>query len=101
MGFDRERYNERAALVLLALLGLRPGDPWSESEARLLRTVDIMGWLRDHWETEEPEFLKNRRPIPTAVCRSGSDAPVELPAVFSIGPRFWAPAGRLAGPAGV
>ena len=52
LGFDRERYNERSALVLLALLGLRPGDPWSESEARLLRTVDIMGWIRDHWETD-------------------------------------------------
>ena len=52
LGFDRERYNERSALVLLALLGLRPGDPWSESEARLLRTVDIMGWIRDHWEID-------------------------------------------------
>lgn len=52
LGFDRERYNERSALVLLALLGLRPGDPWSESEARLLRTVEIMGWIRDHWETD-------------------------------------------------
>ena len=52
LGFDRERYNERSALVLLALLSLRPGDPWSESEARLLRTVDIMGWIRDHWATD-------------------------------------------------
>ena len=52
LGFDRERYNERSALVLLALLGLSPGDPWSESEARLLRTVEIMGWIRDHWETD-------------------------------------------------
>lgn len=52
LGFDRERYNERSALVLLALLGLRPGDQWSESEARLLRTVEIMGWIRDHWETD-------------------------------------------------
>ena len=49
LGFDRERYNERSALVMLSLLGLRPGDPWSESEARLQRTVDIMGWIRDHW----------------------------------------------------
>ena len=48
MGFDRERYNERSALVLLALLGLKPNDPWTESEARSLRTVEIMGWIRDH-----------------------------------------------------
>ena len=52
MGFDRERYNERSALVLLALLGLKPRDPWTESEAKLLRTVDIMGWIRDHWEVD-------------------------------------------------
>ena len=45
MGFDRERYNERSALVLLALLGLEPGAAWTESSARLLRTVDIMGWI--------------------------------------------------------
>jgi hypothetical protein len=28
-GFDAERSNERSALVLLGLLGLSPGDPWS------------------------------------------------------------------------
>ncbi len=28
LGFDRERYNERSALVLLALLGLKPNDAW-------------------------------------------------------------------------
>lgn len=32
MGFDRERYNERSALVLLALLGLKPNDPWTEPD---------------------------------------------------------------------
>ena len=52
MGFDRERYNERSALVLLALLGLKPREPWTESEAKLLRTVDVMGWIRDHWEVD-------------------------------------------------
>ena len=35
VGFDRERCNERSALVLLALLGLKPGDPWAESKERL------------------------------------------------------------------
>ena len=49
MGFDRERYNERSALVLMALLGLKPDDPWTASGARPLRTVEIMGWIRDHW----------------------------------------------------
>ena len=49
MGFDRERCNERSALVLLSLLGVRPGDPWTEAEARPLRTVEIMGWIRGYW----------------------------------------------------
>ncbi|MXZ99432.1 MAG: hypothetical protein F4076_11405 [Acidimicrobiaceae bacterium] len=49
MGFDRERYNERSALVLMALLGLKPDDPWAGSGAPPLRTVEIMGWIRDHW----------------------------------------------------
>ena len=52
IGFDRERYNERSALVLLALLGLQPDDRWSEAEAPLLRTVDVMGWIREHWEVD-------------------------------------------------
>ncbi len=30
-GFDSERSNERSALVLLGLLGLRPGDNWEEA----------------------------------------------------------------------
>lgn len=52
MGFDRERDNERSALVLLALLGLKPNDPWTKSEARSLRTVEIMGWIRDDWKVD-------------------------------------------------
>ncbi len=52
MGFDRERYNERSALVLLALLGLKPDDPWSKSEVQVLRTVEIMGWIREYWEVD-------------------------------------------------
>ncbi len=52
MGFDRERCNERSALVLLALLGLKPGDPWAASKERSSRTVDIMGWIRDHWDVD-------------------------------------------------
>jgi len=52
LGFDRERYNERSALVLLALLGLKPNDAWTESEALTLRTVEIMGWIRDHWDVD-------------------------------------------------
>lgn len=44
--FDAERANERSALVLLALLNLTPGKRWSESSNPMLRTVEIMDWLR-------------------------------------------------------
>lgn len=50
LGFDAERSNERSALVLLALLQLRPSQPWSEATAPLLGTRAVMDWIRDHYE---------------------------------------------------
>jgi hypothetical protein len=47
LNFDKERCNERSALVLLALLRLAPDQPWSTAERPLLRTVEIMDWLRE------------------------------------------------------
>ncbi|MFC4034187.1 hypothetical protein ACFO3J_22310 [Streptomyces polygonati] len=47
LGFDAERSNERSALVLLALLELGPEAEWQEAERPILRTVQIMQWLRD------------------------------------------------------
>ncbi len=49
LNFDREQTNERSALVLLAMLGLRPSSPWSTAENPRLRTVDLMAWLRQHY----------------------------------------------------
>ncbi|MBX6389364.1 MAG: Eco57I restriction-modification methylase domain-containing protein, partial [Frankia sp.] len=49
LGFDNERSNERSALVLRALLGLRPEQPWAEASSPLLRTVEIMDFLRQHY----------------------------------------------------
>jgi adenine-specific DNA-methyltransferase len=45
LNFDRERTNERSALVLLALLELRPSTPWSKARNPQLRTVELMEWL--------------------------------------------------------
>ena len=45
LGFDRERTNERSALVFLALLHLRPGDSWSEATTPVLGTRAIMDWI--------------------------------------------------------
>jgi hypothetical protein len=46
LNFDRERANERSALVLLALLQLGRGDSWLDAQNPRLRTVEMMEWLR-------------------------------------------------------
>ncbi len=50
LGFDDERRNERSARVLLALASLKPGEPWANASSPMMRTVDIMAWIRDHYE---------------------------------------------------
>ncbi|MCL2803320.1 MAG: restriction endonuclease [Micrococcales bacterium] len=52
LGFDAERSNERSALVLLSLLRLRPGKPWSDLESPMLGTRAIMDWIRDQYGVE-------------------------------------------------
>ncbi len=50
LGFDAERSNERSALVLLSLLKLRAGDPWSHATAPMLTNRALMDWMRDEYE---------------------------------------------------
>jgi adenine-specific DNA-methyltransferase len=42
----REQLNERSALTMLALLGLRPGMPWADATNPLLGITEIMDYLR-------------------------------------------------------
>lgn len=49
LNFDDERQNERSALVLLALAKIFPESKWSEAEAPLLRTVEIMEIIRNSY----------------------------------------------------
>ncbi len=49
LGFEREQTNERSALVLLALLGMTPEMPWSSATNPILRTLEIMAWIREHY----------------------------------------------------
>lgn len=49
LGFDAERSNERSARVLLGLLALKPDDPWTRATSPMVRTVDIMAWIRNHY----------------------------------------------------
>jgi type II restriction enzyme len=52
MGMDRERSNERTALVFLALLELGPRAAWSDAEAPLLGTRAIMDWMRNEYSKD-------------------------------------------------
>ena len=49
LNFDQERCNRRSALVLLALLDLKPTAQWRQASAPLLRVVAIMDWLAEHY----------------------------------------------------
>ncbi|MBS0192450.1 MAG: restriction endonuclease [Planctomycetes bacterium] len=51
-GLPRAQQNERSALTLLALAGLRPKTPWESAKASLLRTVDIMDFMRDAYKKD-------------------------------------------------
>lgn len=52
LNFDAERSNERSALVLLALLDLTPDKSWADAASPMLRTVEIMDWLRIHYDRD-------------------------------------------------
>lgn len=58
LGFDAQRSNERSAIVLLSLLGLRPGDPWSSATGERVGVSPLMdhaqAWGADwKWGTRE------------------------------------------------
>jgi len=52
LNFDSERSNERSALVLLAMLGLTPGMSWGEATNQTHRIVEIMEWVRNHYNRQ-------------------------------------------------
>jgi len=52
LGLPEAQQNERSALTLLALAGLRPKDAWHRASQPLLRTVDIMAFLRNEYNKD-------------------------------------------------
>lgn len=52
LGLPRAQQNERSGLTLLALAALKPKTPWTDAAARLLRTVDIMDFMRDAYKKD-------------------------------------------------
>jgi len=51
-GLPRAQQNERSALTLLALAGLGPRDSWAKAQKPLLRTVDIMEYMRKKYHKD-------------------------------------------------
>lgn len=52
MGLPPAQQNERSALTLLALADLTPRRRWSRAARPLLRTVDIMEFMRKHYRKD-------------------------------------------------
>jgi hypothetical protein len=49
LGFDKARSNERSALTLLSLLGLRPGDSWVDASRELRGVTPLMNWMAEYF----------------------------------------------------
>jgi adenine-specific DNA-methyltransferase len=50
LGLPAKQQGDRSCLTLLALAGLKEETPWSATAAPLLRTVDIMAWMREQFD---------------------------------------------------
>ncbi len=55
IGLPKAQQNERSALTLLALLGLKEETPWSSAVQRLLRIHDILAFIKIHYGKEYAE----------------------------------------------
>ncbi|GAB4116440.1 MAG: BsuBI/PstI family type II restriction endonuclease [Roseiflexaceae bacterium] len=50
MGFPRQQQNERSGLTLLALLDLKPDDPWSAAQAPLCGITPMMEFFAQYYQ---------------------------------------------------
>lgn len=49
LGLPQQQHNERSALTLLALLDLKPNQPWSAAKAPLMGITPMMNWFREYY----------------------------------------------------
>ncbi len=49
LGFPRQQLNERSALTLLSLLGLKPNEPWAGAGTPLMGITPMMDFIADHY----------------------------------------------------
>lgn len=52
LDFPREQTNERSALTLLALLGLKPSQKWSQVNPTLIGITPIMEFIKENYKKE-------------------------------------------------
>jgi hypothetical protein len=52
LDMPRGQLNERSALALLALVGLRPRDDWARASSPLIGITPIMEWAKQHYDKE-------------------------------------------------
>lgn len=49
LGFPRQQQNERSALTLLSLLGLKPTDKWEDAAEPLMGITPMMDFFQEHY----------------------------------------------------
>jgi len=49
LGLPRQQQNERSALTLLSLLGLKPGDAWENAADPLMGITPMMDFFQEHY----------------------------------------------------
>ena len=52
LGFPRAQRNERSALTLLALLDLRPEEPWTAADTPLRGITEMMSFMRERYDKD-------------------------------------------------
>ncbi|MFV8830129.1 BsuBI/PstI family type II restriction endonuclease [Alkalihalobacterium sp. APHAB7] len=64
VGMPPKQQNKRSALTLLALLGLKEEDEWSEASSNVLRIVDIMEFMKvcydQHYAANSRESIRRQ-----------------------------------------
>ena len=77
IGFKRSQTNERSALVLLALLDLRPDMPWAAATTPLRGVTEMMNFMNDHYrKSYKPNTRETvRRQTIHQFCAAGLATP--------------------------
>lgn len=86
----KKQQNKRSALTLLALLNLKESDSWNDAERVMLRIVDIMDFMAEHYnqhyapnsretirrqtihQFEQAQFIERNSDDPTRPTNSGN-----------------------------